>query len=351
MSQPGVGAGHGVGVRALVVLAVVLLVGGYAAVAVLTRDEWMGGAPPEDRTSAVFSAVAPDGSAPTPDDLDRTREVLEARVGEWGGGEVSVADDTVTVSVPGAAEADVQALGQSGRMYLRPVIHAIPAGPPSPKTGSGSSTQQISDERMLRQSTDQDVQVLALQFQATRCDGTDALAGNDDPELPLVTCSQDGQQVYLLDASFIDGDQVVHASAGPDGLTGQYVVDMTLTEVAATLWADFTAANAGSRVAFTLDTAVVSAPEIREAIPGGRMQIAADFDESSAEALAGVLGHGTLPVNLTFESSTVGPAQDAAPSTLLRAALVAGGVVLLLVVIVSIVYLAVAARTPRRGLQ
>lgn len=354
MSQPGARSGHGAGISALVVLAVVLLVGGYVAAAFLTRDRWTGGSSPEDRTSAVFSAVAPNGSAPSPVDLGRTREVLEDRIAELGGGEVSIADAadaaSVTVTVPGADEADLQALGQSGRLYLRPVIHAIPAEPPapSPKTRSGSSAQQISDERMLRQSTDQSVQVLALQFQATRCDGEDALAGNDDPDLPLVTCSQDGTVVYLLDKSFIDGDEVRDAAAQADEVSGQFVVDMTFTEEAATRWADFTEANVGTQTAFTLDTTVVSAPEIREAITGGRMQIAGNFDESDAEALASVLGHGILPVNLTFESSTIGPGAASAPSTPLRVALAAAGLLVLLFVAGSVVYLIAAARTRGR---
>ena len=41
----------------------------------------------------------------------------------------------------------------------------------------------------------------------------------------------------------------------------------------AKIWADFTAANVGTQTAFTLDSKVVSAPEVREPIPGGRTQI------------------------------------------------------------------------------
>ena len=85
--------------------------------------------------------------------------------------------------------------------------------------------QRIADEKQLRQSTDQQIQILALQFQATRCNDEDVLAGNDDPNLPLVTCSQDGKQVYLLDKAIIKGEQIKNADSGLDQQRGEYVVD------------------------------------------------------------------------------------------------------------------------------
>ena len=85
--------------------------------------------------------------------------------------------------------------------------------------------QRIADEKQLRQSADQQIQILALQFQATRCNDEDVLAGNDDPNLPLVTCSQDGKQVYLLDKAIIKGEQIKNADSGLDQQRGEYVVD------------------------------------------------------------------------------------------------------------------------------
>ena len=73
---------------------------------------------------------------------------------------------------------------------------APPPGAPgtSPPAGEAPRAQRIADEKELRQSSDQQIQILALQFQATRCGEDDVLAGNDDPNLPLVTCSQDGKR-------------------------------------------------------------------------------------------------------------------------------------------------------------
>ena len=72
------------------------------------------------------------------------------------------------------------------------------------------------------------------------------LAGNDDPNLPLITCSQDGKQVYLLDKSIISGEQIENASSGLDQQQGQYVVDLQFKGDATKIWADFTAANVGT---------------------------------------------------------------------------------------------------------
>ena len=105
------------------------------------------------------------------------------------------------------------------------------------------------------------------------------LAGNDDPNLPLVTCSQDGKEVYLLDKSIISGEQIENANSGLDQQQGVYVVDLQFKGDATKVWADFTAANVGTQTAFMLDSEVVSAPEIREPIPGGRTQITGQFND------------------------------------------------------------------------
>ena len=147
--------------------------------------------------------------------------------------------------------------------------------------GEAPRAQRIADEKELRQSTDQQIQILALQFQATRCGEDDVLAGNDDPNLPLITCSQDGKEVYLLDKSIISGEQIENASSGLDQQQGEYVVDVQFKGDATKIWADFTAANVGTQTAFVLDSEVVSAPEIREPIPGGRTQITGQFNETT----------------------------------------------------------------------
>ena len=77
--------------------------------------------------------------------------------------------------------------GQPGRRLPRASQPCRPAlrtrGRTSPP-GSGS-------RRNLRQSTNQSLLVLSVKYMAGRCDQEDVPAGNDDLNLPLVTCSQD----------------------------------------------------------------------------------------------------------------------------------------------------------------
>jgi preprotein translocase subunit SecD len=196
--------------------------------------------------------------------------------------------------------------------------------------------QRIADEKQLRQSADQQIQVLALQFQATRCGEDDVLAGNDDPNLPLITCSTDGTQVYLLDKSIISGEQIEDATSGLDQQQGQYVVDLQFKGDASKVWADFTAANVGTQTAFVLDSKVVSAPEIREAIPGGRTQITGQFTQETARELANVLKYGSLP--LSFESSEAETVSATLGLTSLRAGLIAGAIGIAMVLLYSLLY-------------
>jgi preprotein translocase subunit SecD len=393
-------------------------------------------------TRVTLTARTPDGSRPTRESLEQAKEIISDRVNGLGvsGSEVIIDGDNLVITVPGNEGSEARNLGQTARLYIRPVIHVMPSqlgqqqppgeGPPGgqpgappaapggsppgtgpapgapgaapapgeapaapptgnpapqprpypqeplpaqpapeppptpapepspgapgpapapapgtpappgttppPKAGDAPLAQRIADEKQLRQSTDQQIQILALQFQATRCGEDDVLAGNDDPKLPLVTCSQDGKQVYLLDKSIISGEQIENAGSGLDQQRGEYVVDLQFKSDATKIWADFTAANVGTQTAFTLDSKVVSAPEVLEPIPGGRTQITGQFNEAKARELANVLKYGSLP--LSFESSEAETVSATLGLTSLRAGLIAGAIGLALVLVYSLLY-------------
>ncbi|WP_231972056.1 protein translocase subunit SecD, partial [Mycobacterium sp. E3251] len=213
---------------------------------------------------------------------------------------------------------------------------SAPTAPPDPRK---ELADRIADEKKWRQSTRQGVQFLALQFQATRCDKEDILAGNDDPNLPLVTCSTDHKVAYLLAPSIISGDQIQDATSGMNQRGIGYVVDVQFKPAAANTWADFTAAHIGTQTAFTLDSQVVSAPMIQEAIPGGRTQITGGdppFTAATAKQLANVLKYGSLP--LSFEASEAQTVSATLGLTSLRAGLIAGAIGLVLVLLYSLLY-------------
>lgn len=440
----------------------VLLVGAYLLV-FLTGDKHAQpklGIDLQGGTRVILTARTPDGSKPTRDALNQAQQIISSRVNGLGvsGSEVVIDGDNLVITVPGQDGSEARNLGQTARLYIRPVIHVIPAqgpqreqpkgpeapapgapapgapapgapapgepaapeggmppiapaepgapgapaesaapapapappagdapapqprpypqepapspspapapepapgapapapepapgapapGAPVPAPGAGPANpagapdaeQRIKDEKALRQSTQPQIQLLALQFQATRCNDRDALAGNDDPNLPLVTCSQDKKQVYLLDKSIISGDQIKDASSGLNQQQGEYVVDVQFKDKAAETWANFTAANIGTQTAFVLDSQVVSAPTIQEAIPGGRTQITGHFNADSAKDLANVLKYGSLP--LSFESSDSQTVSATLGLASLKAGLIAGAIGLALVLVYSLLY-------------
>jgi preprotein translocase subunit SecD len=376
-------------------------------------------------TRVTLTARTPDGSKPTREALDQAQEIISARVNGLGvsGSEVVIDGDNLVITVPGNDGTEARNLGQTARLFIRPVIGqpipveaiknppktpgapggpgapppgaagappppppgeapppppaesapaspapqprpfpleptpspappAPPAGQPAPPPGTPGQpappvppdprkdlAARIKFEKDLRQSTNQNLLLLSVQYMAGRCDQEDVLAGNDDPNLPLVTCSQDKKYIYILDKSMISGDQIATASSGFDQQGGAYVVDLEFKDDAAKTWGDFTAANIGTQTAFTLDSQVVSAPQIREAIPGGRTQISGGdppFTVESSKSLANVLKYGSLP--LSFESSEAETVSATLGLTSLRAGLIAGAIGVAMVLLYSLAY-------------
>jgi preprotein translocase subunit SecD len=407
-------------------------------------------------TRVTLTARTPDGSRPSRDALAQAQQIISSRVNGLGvsGSEVVVDGDNLVITVPGSDGNEARDLGQTARLYIRPVINSLPAqkapeepkpgqppaggapgapapapgapgapaprGEPAPPAQPGTPPQpgappqsgapapapprgqprpypqdpapspapppspapqpnpapapggtpasspapppgptgeappaeapaapdprkdlaeRIAQEKKWRQNASQYIQMIALQFEATRCDKDDILAGNDDPKSPLITCSTDHKTAYLLGPSIISGDQIQDATSGMNQNSLGYVVDVQFKGPAANIWADYTAAHTGTQTAFTLDSQVVSAPMIREPIPGGRTQISGGeppFSASTARQLANVLKYGSLP--LSFESSEAQTVSATLGLTSLRAGLIAGGIGLLLVLVYSLLY-------------
>jgi preprotein translocase subunit SecD len=387
-------------------------------------------------TRVTLTARTPDGSRPTREALSQAQQIISDRVNGLGvsGSEVIVDGDNLVITVPGTDGSEARNLGQTARLYIRPVINALPAesrplpqnprlpaphgrprlplgrlpgghapggqpggpapGGPAPGVAPGGGpapgaapgnlpalpeepavppqprpypqdpppspapapapppaaapvqpgppdprkdlAERISKEKEWRQSTNKGVQFLALQYEATRCNQEDILAGNDDPDLPLVTCDKEHNQAYLLAPSIISGDEIQNATSGLNQQSGGYIVDVQFKSGAANTWADFTAGHIGTQTAFTLDSQVVSAPRIEEAIPGGRTQIHGQFTQSQARELANVLKYGSLP--LSFESSEAQTVSATLGLTSLRAGLIAGAIGLVLVLVYSLLY-------------
>jgi protein-export membrane protein SecD len=85
-------------------------------------------------------------------------------------------------------------------------------------------------------------------------------------------------------------------------------VTMTMTSKGASLFRRVTSDNVGKQLAIVLDDKVMSAPSIRERIPGGEARITGSFSADEAGDLAIVLQVGALPAPIKVdEERTVGP--------------------------------------------
>ncbi|PPJ27329.1 protein translocase subunit SecD [Nocardia nova] len=221
-----------------------------------------------------------------------------------------------------------------------PAPTPTPTPAPSPEPGAPNpaltpqqqAKQEIDAARALRQSTDPQVQQLAAQ--QLDCRKPDPLAGNDDPKLPLVTCSSDGNEVYLLAPMRIDGQDIKDASSSLNQQS-QWAVDLTFKNADA--WADLTKEYLQKQVAFTLDSKVISAPVVQQGPQlGGTTQITGQFNASTAKELANSLKYGSLP--LSFEVSEASTVSATLGLASLHAGLIAGAIGLVAVLLYCLLY-------------
>ena len=89
-------------------------------------------------TRVTLTARTPDGSRPTREALSQAQQIISARVNGLGvsGSEVIVDGDNLVITVPGSDSSEARNLGQTARLYIRPVINALPVGQrgPLPRT-------------------------------------------------------------------------------------------------------------------------------------------------------------------------------------------------------------------------
>ncbi|MFC4950813.1 protein translocase subunit SecD [Pseudonocardia sp. GCM10023141] len=214
-----------------------------------------------------------------------------------------------------------------------------PAPTPAPAAGAapGPADPQLQAEvaaaRATRQSSDPNVQQAAIA--ALDCKAADPLRGYDLADQPLVTCSQDGNTKYVLGPSFLDGTQISGAQAQQSQQSVGWVISLTFKSAGATIWGDYTASHIGSNAAFVLDGEVVSAPTITTAIYG-TTEISGQFNQTTAQQLAGALRYGSLPLSFAqSEAQTVSATLGLAS---LEAGLIAGAVGLALVFVYCLFY-------------
>ena len=308
-------------------------------------------------TRVTLTARTPDGKTPAKDQLDQAKQIIEKRVNGLGvaGSEVVVNGNNLVITVPGNDGKQARTLGQTARLYVRPVATAqapvvqktdkenTPAEGTSPAAGTEAERKAaqaaIDEQRKLRQAPanadKKRIAELTAYMSKMDCspEYNDPLRGNDLPDQYLVTCSQERDEVFLLEPQIIDGRDIDSARAATDD--GEWVVLVKFKGKARDFWPKYTSENVGKRTAVTLDTQVVSAPSINGAI-AGETRISGSFNQDSAKELANVLKYGSLP--LSFEASDAETVSATLGKESLRAGLIAGAVGLIACLLYALAY-------------
>jgi preprotein translocase subunit SecD len=104
-----------------------------------------------------------------------------------------------------------------------------------------------------------------------------------DPEV-LVLPTDDGERLSLAEPIFtirrLDGAEVEL-----EPTAGTWVLNLVLDDADGKTFGDWTADHIGERLAMVADDQVLMAPEIQSAIPGGEIQILAQYTKKEAQAL------------------------------------------------------------------
>lgn len=111
----------------------------------------------------------------------------------------------------------------------------------------------------------------------------------------------------------LTGDDVDYAELllYPDSETGEMTpaVALTFKEEAQQTWEDATREQVGSRISIFMDSEMISAPTVDEAITDGRCVINGDFTSDYAIDLVNQINGGSLPISLTASNyGTISPA-------------------------------------------
>ncbi|MBY4108883.1 protein translocase subunit SecD [Rhodococcus fascians] len=78
-------------------------------------------------TRVTLTARTPDGNAPSQDSLKQAQQIIETRVNGLGvsGSEVVIDGDNLVITVPGDDSSQARTLGQTARLFIRPVVGSV----------------------------------------------------------------------------------------------------------------------------------------------------------------------------------------------------------------------------------
>jgi preprotein translocase subunit SecD len=112
----------------------------------------------------------------------------------------------------------------------------------------------------------------------------------NEPAEAIVACAKDGDTVYLLGPTFLDGNSIKSAEAELTS-DGYWIIFISFDDYGKKIFGEVTSRVTSliapqNQIALALESVVVSAPSINEEITGGEAQITGNFTAQEAKALA-----------------------------------------------------------------
>ncbi len=259
--------------------------------------------------SVVLTAKSTDGEPVTPEDMEKSRAIIESRVNALGASEATVQEqgtDQILVQIPGLSDTEqaLATIGRTGSLEFarldsftdEEVKEAIENGQ---YAGEGTVTDEFGN--------------------AFPSGKTEHLKVEPGTYTPIVT-GADITNVTVGRASETSSDYAVNITLNSQGTKA-------FAEASRELVADH------GLIVIILDGEVQSAPAIQSEIPNGHVQITGHYTLDEAKNLQTILESGSLPVSFEYaQSQVVGP-------TLGQDALVSGVVVALIGLALVMLYL------------
>lgn len=230
--------------------------------------------------------------------LADTRQILQNRVDSTGLTESSVqvaGTRRFIIEIPGATNVEqvISLLKTTGQLEFVDMGDT----PLSPGTVIKTTLNTASSSNTGTQTTPT--------AEATQIAPTAAPTSTDTAATPEPTATVAPEDKVWT--TVMTGDQLKEVGVTTDN-TGQVVIQFSLKDEGAKIFADYTTNNVGKYLAIVLDKTILSAPKIDSAITKGEGIIQGSFTVDSANALAIQLRYGSLPIPLKVaESRVVGP--------------------------------------------
>lgn len=259
--------------------------------------------------SVVLTATGEDGQAPSTEDMETSREIIESRVNALGASEATVqvqGTDQILVQIPGMSDTQeaLNTIGRTGSLVFarldsftdETVVSQI-------ESGQYGSQQVIYDD-------------LGNAFPSGETNDLEVAEGT---YTPLIT-----------------GENITQVTVGQESQTStDYAVNVALDSEGAQAFAQATEdlVSTNGQIVIILDGVVQSAPAVQSIIDGGEVSITGGYTLEEAQSMRTILESGSLPVSFEYsQSQVVGP-------TLGQDALASGVVVAIIGLIVVLLYL------------